>query len=133
MATQVDKDAAKADLLARVSRVPKYARLHPMIPRLYVPEWKQDMKNRKLILRNADLGGVPHYEHDDALFLEKREQFFYNVEDRMRVAAKVVLPHRNEMLVPPFPHHTSRYWSSLLMRHPSLDQDNPIDRTHCCE
>ncbi|KAK3093061.1 hypothetical protein FSP39_010612 [Pinctada imbricata] len=55
-------------------RVPEYSRLHPVVPQLYVQEWKTDMKNRKLIMQNAEIGGVPKYEHDENLFLDKREQ-----------------------------------------------------------
>ena len=45
-----------------------------MIPRLYVMGWRNDMENRKHIINNAELGGVPHFEHDDNLFWEKKEQ-----------------------------------------------------------
>lgn len=97
-------------------RVPAYSRNHPMVPRLYVPEWKTDMKNRKLIIDNAEMGGIPHYEHDENLFLEKREQMHYNVESRPRVDQKWQLPSRARLLRPDFPHETSKYQSELMFR-----------------
>ena len=63
----------------------------------------------KCVLQNAKLGNIPHYEHDDALFLEKREQMHYNVEDRARIEAKYQMPPRSRLLRPDFHHHTSRY------------------------
>ena len=65
-------------------------------------------------LQNAELGGVPHFEHDENLFLEKREQMSYNVEDRERVDSKYTVPSREVMLNPPHHHHTAKYRSSLL-------------------
>jgi len=97
-------------------RVPEFSALHSIVPQRYVPEWNHDMKNRKLIVENAELGGVPHFEHDDNLFLGKREQVHYNVEDRNRVQAKYDLPPREVMLNPPFAHHTSKYQASLMYR-----------------
>lgn len=66
------------------------------------------MRNCFWPLQNAKLGNIPHYEHDDALFLEKREQMHYNVEDRARIEAKYQMPPRSKLLRPDFHHHTSR-------------------------
>ncbi|KAK6182697.1 hypothetical protein SNE40_010321 [Patella caerulea] len=98
------------------ARVPSFSRAHPIIPRLYVQEWKTDMKNRELIIKNAHPGRVPHYEHDENLFLDKREQMAYNVEDRNRVESKYKMPSRSKLLRPDFHHETSRYQSSLMFR-----------------
>ena len=68
------------------------------------------------LFQNADLGGIPHYEHDDELFYGKREQMTYNVEARTRVEGKYELPPRKVMCNPPFEHSTSKYKSSLLYR-----------------
>ncbi|KAK7103830.1 sperm-associated microtubule inner protein 10-like [Littorina saxatilis] len=97
-------------------RVPAESRLHPIIPQLYVPEWKTDMQNRELITKNAALGGVPNFEHDENLFLEKREQMFYNVEDRNRVDRKYTIPPRAKLLRPDFHSEMSRYQSELMFR-----------------
>ncbi|KAL5009308.1 hypothetical protein ScPMuIL_014889 [Solemya velum] len=105
------------------TRVPGHSRLHPVIPRLYVPEWKTDMKNRRIITKNAALGGVPNFEHDENLFLDKREQLSYNIEDRHRVDAKVRKVTRKELLNPPFYHEASRFQSELMYR-----MDNPEEQ-----
>jgi hypothetical protein len=69
-------------------------------------------------LQNAERGNVPYFEHDDAMFLEKREQLYYNVEDRERVEARYQIPSR-EQLLNPAPHQTtSRYRSSMIYRKP---------------
>lgn len=69
-----------------------------------------------MYFQNAELGDVPHYEHDENLFLEKREQMHYNAEDRVRVEGKYKLPSRERQLRPDFAHHTSKYQSSLMYR-----------------
>ncbi|XP_064622791.1 uncharacterized protein LOC135484995 [Lineus longissimus] len=97
-------------------RNPAYSRSHNVIPQLYVMEWKTDMANRNLIIKNAETGGIPHHEHDENLYLEKREQMSYNVENRTRVDARYQLPPRSVMLRPNFHHPTSKYQSSLMYR-----------------
>ncbi|XP_076463655.1 uncharacterized protein LOC143295876 [Babylonia areolata] len=97
-------------------RVPESSRLHPMVPQLYVQEWKTDMKNRELITQNSQRGGVPNLEHDESLFLEKREQMFYNVENPNRVETKYNIPDRAELLRPDFHNEMSRYQSELMFR-----------------
>ncbi|XP_013088423.2 testis-expressed protein 43-like isoform X2 [Biomphalaria glabrata] len=97
-------------------RIPEYSRSHPIVPKLYVQEWKTDMQNRNIITENACLGGVSNYEHDDNLFLEKREQMHYNVEDWARVREKIKMPPRAKLLRPDFHHETSKYQSELMFR-----------------
>jgi len=100
-------------------RIPEYSRNHPIVPKLYVPEWKTDMKNRSIITQNAHLGGIPNFEHDENLFLEKREQMHYNVEEWNRIQEKIEIPPRAELLRPDFHHETSKYQSELMMRRDS--------------
>merc|ERR1712142_979514 len=95
-------------------RVPESSRLHPIIPPLYVQEWKTDMRNRELITQNAKLGGIPTFEHDENLFLEKREQMYYNVENANRVENKYQIPERAKLLRPDFHSEMSRYQSELM-------------------
>jgi len=97
-------------------RVPEFSRAHPIVPKLYTQAWKTDMANREIITQNARLGGVPNFEHDESLFLEKREQLHYNVEDANRIADKICIPPRAELLRPNFHHETSKYQSELMMR-----------------
>lgn len=73
--------------------------------------------------QNAALGGVPNFEHDENLFLDKREQLSYNIEDRHRVDAKVRKVTRKELLNPPFYHEASRFQSELMYR-----MDNPEEQ-----
>eukprot|EP00058_Branchiostoma_floridae_P018950 XP_002604439.1 hypothetical protein BRAFLDRAFT_79261 [Branchiostoma floridae] len=49
--------------------IPKWSDLHPTIPQLYVPEWKTDMKNREVILRECKQAGLYYGPHDESLFL----------------------------------------------------------------
>ncbi|XP_067680653.1 sperm-associated microtubule inner protein 10-like [Haliotis asinina] len=121
MSKTIETNFAKNCFTHSRVRVPDYSRAHPMVPRLYTQEWKTDMKNRELILKNSDLGGIPHYEHDENMFLEKREQMAYNVEVRNRVERKCPMPDRAELLRPHFHHETSKYQSSLMYRSDNKD------------
>ncbi|WAR19271.1 TEX43-like protein [Mya arenaria] len=112
----IDPRFAERMFVHSQTRVPKYSRDHGQVPKLYVQEWKTDMKNRELIIKNAELGGVPHFEHDENLFLDRREQMTYNVEDGNRVDRKCRMPDRAHLLRPPFHHETSRYQSELMFR-----------------
>uniref|UniRef100_A0A1I8GVC5 Sushi, von Willebrand factor type A, EGF and pentraxin domain-containing protein 1 n=1 Tax=Macrostomum lignano TaxID=282301 RepID=A0A1I8GVC5_9PLAT len=87
---------------------------HPVIPKLYVQEWRQDMRNRELINTNAAIGMIPNHEHDDSLYLDRREQLVYNVEERARVDSKYEVPPREAMMKPPNHSSHSRYKSSLV-------------------
>merc|ERR1711976_629547 len=108
--------AGRPDKTESTIRIPHFSRHHNIIPRLEVQQWKNDMPNRKLIIENAEIGGIPHFEHDDNLYLEKREQMVYNTEDLTRVESKYELPSRSEMLRPAFHHPTSKHQSSLMYR-----------------
>merc|ERR1711976_308868 len=96
------------------TRIPHFSEHHNIIPRLVVQQWKTDMPNRKLIIENAEKGGIPHFEHDDSLYLEKREEMVYNTESRTRVESRYELPSRSEMLRQPFHPPNSKYQSSLM-------------------
>jgi len=39
-----------ANVAVRANRIPRYSRLHPVIPRLYTQPWMHDMKSRTLHL-----------------------------------------------------------------------------------
>ncbi|XP_018430912.1 PREDICTED: testis-expressed sequence 43 protein [Nanorana parkeri] len=56
------------------SHIPEFTRRHPIIPKRYVMPWKQDMVNRKLILRHADQSGVFRGPQEESLFLENKER-----------------------------------------------------------
>ena len=66
--------------------------------------------------QNAGLGGIPNFEHDESLYLEKREQLYYNVENANRVEHKYNMPPREKLLRPDFHSEMSRYQSELMFR-----------------
>merc|ERR1712224_1054080 len=68
------------------SSSPKFTPYHPLIPKLYICAWKQDMKNRDLIVENCKLSELS-YQAEDSLYLEKRERL-NNVEPRDVVMRK---------------------------------------------
>ena len=76
------------------------------------------MKN-DIILQNCKEEKVPHYEHDDHLYLTKREEMTYNVEkQREKIIARCGLPKRGELTYekPLFSHSASKHQSSLMYR-----------------
>ncbi|XP_071963182.1 sperm-associated microtubule inner protein 10-like [Antedon mediterranea] len=98
------------------SRVPKFSKLHPIIPRRYVPEWKNDMKNRELIVKNCEASQlVSKGPHVKSLYLDKRERM-NEVEPRERVEAKKPQFDRYTALRPEFATVQSKYQSSLMFR-----------------
>ncbi|CAF0848774.1 unnamed protein product [Rotaria sp. Silwood1] len=98
-------------------RVTQYSAPHPLIPLRYIEPWRRDIVNRELIINNAHQANIPHYEHDDALYFNKREQMHYNVEPRDRVDKKYSLPSRSDQLQPRFYEIYDRHRSSLLSRY----------------
>ena len=70
----------------------------------------------ELCVQNADLGCIPNFEHNDALYLEKSEQLHYNVEDRDRVEGRYKVPPRDQLMKLPMHHPASRYRSSMVSR-----------------
>ncbi|XP_002737024.1 sperm-associated microtubule inner protein 10-like [Saccoglossus kowalevskii] len=96
--------------------VPRFSKYHPVIPIRYVPEWKNDMRNRNLIIKNCEMSGIiPTGPHDESLFLEKRERM-NEVEPRARVDAKRPYCNRYEQLRPQFHTPQSKYHSALMFR-----------------
>jgi len=68
------------------------------------------------VCKNADLGCIPNFEHNDALYLEKSEQLHYNVEDRDRIEGRYKVPPRDQLMKPLKHHPASRYRSSMVSR-----------------
>ncbi|XP_035681699.1 testis-expressed protein 43-like [Branchiostoma floridae] len=95
--------------------IPKWSDLHPTIPQLYVPEWKTDMKNREVILRECKQAGLYYGPHDESLFLCKRERLNHG-EDRRRVETNYASqPDRRTLINPPRWSHLYRHRSTLMM------------------
>ncbi|XP_047448742.1 testis-expressed protein 43-like isoform X1 [Mugil cephalus] len=57
------------------SHIPTFSGGHPMIPKLYVMPWKQDMKNQRLLMKNAALAGIPVLPLEESLCFCGRERF----------------------------------------------------------
>jgi hypothetical protein len=64
------------------------------------------------------MGNIPNYEHDDALYLNNREQKSYNCEKLSRIDSKYTLPSRFMMMNPNFHKRERRYSSHMMARYP---------------
>ncbi|XP_030273786.1 testis-expressed protein 43-like [Sparus aurata] len=60
------------------SHIPTFSARHPMIPKLYVMPWKQDMKNQRLLIKNAALAGIPVVPLEESLCFCGRERLCHN-------------------------------------------------------
>ncbi|XP_022092899.1 testis-expressed protein 43-like isoform X2 [Acanthaster planci] len=108
--------AGRSELKPENVSIPEFSKLHPVIPRRYVPEWKNDMRNRELIMKNCDVSGIiPKGPHDESLFLDKRERM-NEVEPRKRCESKRPVLERYHALRPEFHTSQSKYQSSLMFR-----------------
>ncbi|XP_077971885.1 sperm-associated microtubule inner protein 10-like isoform X2 [Styela clava] len=105
-----------------IQHMPSFSRLHPIIPKRYVPEWKTDMVNRTRLIKNAKQAGIYPGPHDESLFLEKRERLNHG-EKRGYVVVKTTAAPRRELLRPPFPSHMSKYQSELMYRRDPWEED----------
>ncbi|XP_072269888.1 sperm-associated microtubule inner protein 10 [Pyxicephalus adspersus] len=95
------------------SHAPEFNRRHPIIPKHYVMPWKQDMVNRKLILRHADQSGVYRGPHEESLFLENKERLCHG-EDRHFIMEKIKMPLQMEHTDLPLHSSLSRYQSYVI-------------------
>ena len=55
----------------------KFSSYHSIIPKNYTPGWIQDMKNRELIVQNANICNLPYKGTEETLFLENRERLAF--------------------------------------------------------
>lgn len=99
---------------------------------VYTALRKEEMIIYFLFLQNCELGMLPHYEHDDNLYLNKREQMAYNVEERARVDSKYTVPDRSVMLKPERHHPTARYRSTLMHRLPWRSAEKIKSQVQLC-
>ncbi|XP_042277101.1 testis-expressed protein 43-like [Thunnus maccoyii] len=60
------------------SHIPTFSAQHPMIPKLYVMPWKQDMKNQRLLMKNAALARIPVVPHEESLCFCGRERLCHS-------------------------------------------------------
>lgn len=70
---------------------------------------------------------MPTYEHDDALYLNNREQMKYNVQNRREVDALLAkMPDRRQMMAPKFHDVDQKYRSNNLARYNDLTEADLI-------
>ncbi|KAI9543796.1 hypothetical protein NQZ68_008844 [Dissostichus eleginoides] len=62
------------------SHTPTFSARHPMIPKLYVMPWKQDMKNQRLLMKNAALTDIPVVPLEESLCFCGRERLCHSQE-----------------------------------------------------
>ncbi|XP_069820657.1 sperm-associated microtubule inner protein 10 [Dendropsophus ebraccatus] len=95
------------------SHVSEFSRRHPTISTRYVMPWKQDMVNRKLITRHADLAGLYKGPHEDSLFLRNKERLCHG-EERHIIMEKMKIPPQHGMTDFPLHSPLSRYQSHVI-------------------
>ncbi|MBN3310697.1 TEX43 protein, partial [Amia calva] len=86
-----------------------------MIPKNYVMQWRKDMENRKLILKNAELADIPHGAHEDSLFWQHRERLCHG-QERTGLLDTTVCSVPQHSQEPPIASYYSKYRSSLITR-----------------
>uniref|UniRef100_A0AAY5L7X1 Testis expressed 43 n=1 Tax=Esox lucius TaxID=8010 RepID=A0AAY5L7X1_ESOLU len=95
------------------SHVTEFSIKHPMIPKLYVMPWKQDMKNQRLLIKNAALAGVPHEPQEESLYFEGRERLCHE-QDRGGILELSAFSATQTGLEAQNASHFSRYNSSVV-------------------
>ncbi|KAJ8401642.1 hypothetical protein AAFF_G00379590 [Aldrovandia affinis] len=95
------------------SHAPAFSIRHPMIPKLYVMPWKQDMKNQRHLLKNASLAQIPHGPHEESLCLEQRERLCHGQNRTGPLDSTSACSVPQTCLPSPIASHLSRYNSSL--------------------
>ncbi|KAL7391952.1 hypothetical protein ABVT39_017290 [Epinephelus coioides] len=60
------------------SHIPTFSARHPMIPKLYVMPWKQDMRNQRLLMKNAALAEIPVVPLEESLCFCGRERLCHS-------------------------------------------------------
>ncbi|XP_063313020.1 sperm-associated microtubule inner protein 10 [Pelobates fuscus] len=95
------------------SHLAEFSRKHPLFPKHYVMPWKQDMTNRKLILKHARMAGVYTGACEDSLFVENKERLCHG-EERKKIMEKVKIPAENWRTNVPLHSPLSRYISYMV-------------------
>ncbi|KAG8598030.1 hypothetical protein GDO81_002473 [Engystomops pustulosus] len=92
------------------SHVPEFSERHPIIPKRYVMPWKQDMENRKLLTRHADLAGLYRGPQEESLFWQNKERLCHG-EEHHNIMKKIKMPSQHHLTDFPLHSHLSRYQS----------------------
>uniref|UniRef100_A0A3Q4MU62 Testis expressed 43 n=1 Tax=Neolamprologus brichardi TaxID=32507 RepID=A0A3Q4MU62_NEOBR len=87
--------------------VPTFSARHPMIPKLYVMPWKQDMKNRRLLMKAA-LVGIPVVPLEESLCFCGRERLCHSQDSAYRTTSSSSSPPFSQTGLPA---HCSSHFS----------------------
>lgn len=93
----------------------KFSSYHPIIPKIYTPAWKLDMKNRDRIIENCKEANIPYQEIEATLYLEKRERL-YKEGCKYKSSTKDFERLREKQLKQPLHSPLSKYQSTLMFR-----------------
>ncbi|KAM4577234.1 uncharacterized protein PAE49_007085 [Odontesthes bonariensis] len=74
----MDDAAGSSDRHESSSHIPTFSARHPMIPKLYVMPWRQDMRNQRLLMKNAALAGIPVVPLEESLCFWGRERLCHS-------------------------------------------------------
>ncbi|XP_067376808.1 sperm-associated microtubule inner protein 10-like isoform X2 [Channa argus] len=97
------------------SHYPTLSAKHPMIPKLYVMPWKQDMKNQRLLKKNAALAGIPVVPLEESLCLCARDRLWHSQDStRSSTSSPSSAPLSQTGRMVPNSSHFSRYNSSVV-------------------
>ncbi|XP_044052218.1 testis-expressed protein 43-like [Siniperca chuatsi] len=99
------------------SHIPTFSARHPMIPRLYVMPWKQDMKNQRLLVKNAALAGIPVVPLEESLCFCGRERLCHgqdSTSSSSSSSSSSPAPLSQTGLTAHHSSHFSRYNSSVV-------------------
>nr|XP_033815079.1 testis-expressed protein 43 [Geotrypetes seraphini] len=94
------------------THVPIWSQRHPIVPKRYVMAWKQDMENRKLLLKTAAHVQLHTGPEEESLFLENKERLCHG-EDRESILKKRT-KHQFSLMNIPLHSHFSRHISALI-------------------
>ncbi|CAK6978975.1 testis-expressed protein 43-like [Scomber scombrus] len=100
------------------SHIPTFSARHAMIPKLYLMPWKQDMKNQKLLMKNAALANIPVVPHEESLCFCGRERLCHsqdsNHSSSSSSSSSAFTPLSQTGLTAHHSSHFSRYNSSVV-------------------
>ncbi|KAF3695222.1 Testis-expressed protein 43 [Channa argus] len=86
-----------------------------MIPKLYVMPWKQDMKNQRLLKKNAALAGIPVVPLEESLCLCARDRLWHSQDStRSSTSSPSSAPLSQTGRMVSNSSHFSRYNSSVV-------------------
>ncbi|XP_031161415.1 testis-expressed protein 43 [Sander lucioperca] len=95
------------------SHIPTFSARHPMIPKLYVMPWKQDMKNQRILMKNAALAEIPVIPLEESLCFCGRERLCHSQDSSSSLSPSSA--HLSQTgLTAHHSSHFSRYNSSVV-------------------